>query len=290
MKHLLYLLLLFPFALSCDALDQKPQNRAMDFIVDGEMTDEDLENEEISTYTPENYSSLAEELKKTDFVCRSHECPENVGLLYLNFSGDFYRPEIGRCTGFLVKNDMVATNSHCIPKDIRYDNAYCEGDLAIRFMRADGKESIHECKGILEFSELETIGQDYAFFKIEPTDIKPITIAQNGLKDNSTIKLASVTPMKDTLGEILTVKPCRVVVGSLINFKGTTPWSETGLSRDCQGIRGNSGSPVLNTNGEAIGILQSSMNDLPKTFKTVFDTSGKVPDHFIFTNFSCVEY
>jgi hypothetical protein len=256
---------------------------------------ESSQDDDISTYIPENYSSLKEELKKTDFSCESTiNCPDNVGLVYINSNGNEYSPQVGRCTGFLVKENIVGTNSHCVPKHLKNGSRSCTGQLAIRFMNS-GKKNVFDCEELLDHSPLGVYEPDYSFFRIEPTGIKPLKVSQNGIKDNQNILVARVTPSQYSLGGTLSVDSCRIALGSLLNLQATNSWAKTGLAVDCEAIPGNSGSPVLNNNGEVIGILQSKMKDqflvnLEHSFKQFgLNLPDQVKPHFIFTNLSCIE-
>lgn len=252
-------------------------------------------DEDSSLYYPQSFSSLEQELKSTDFNCdSSDQCPENVGLIYMNTNGSDYSPQIGRCTGFLVQDNIVGTNSHCIPDHLRGYRNSCSGQIAIRFMNK-GSTNVFDCVELLDNSPLGVYDADYAFFKIKSTGIKPLTISQSGIKDNQNISIARVTPSRSTLGGTLSVDSCRVALGSLLNLKATNSWAETGLAVDCEAIPGNSGSPVLDSSGKVIGILQSKMRsqflaNLESSFKKFgLELPDQVKPHFIFTNLSCIE-
>lgn len=251
-----------------------------------------------SYYYPDNYKSLVQELKSTDFNCADEKnCPDNIGLIYNNSDGSTTYPKIGRCTGFLIKENIVATNSHCIPDHVKENSmkVYCHDYIAIRFI-GDSKKKVFKCEEMLDFSDdISGITPDYAFFKIKPTKIQPLDISQSGIKDNQSSYIAKVTPSEYSLGGTLEVEDCRVAIGSLLNLNGTNSFSNTGLVVDCGVIPGNSGSPIINQNGEAIGIAQSFFKrnviaNLEESFKRLkLDLPDEIIPHAHFTNFSCVE-
>lgn len=89
---------------------------------------------------------------------------------------------------------------------------------------------------------------------------------------------------------------CRNVLGSLLNSQAVSPWSATGVALDCQTIKGNSGSPIMNTMGEVVGIVQAYR---PQKYSQLVEANfrrfnlkmpEKIKRHSIFTNLSCVSF
>lgn len=240
---------------------------------------------------------MEEQLRLSDLNCaNSHDCPLNVGMVGVNISGDDYQPQIGQCTGFLIADDIVATNSHCIPERLKENNQSCEKFLAIKFIgyRGDGLPNIYGCKELLSFSKLKALGPDYAFFRVDPTGIKPFTISQKGIEDEERLQIAKVTPHARSEGGSLERVSCRNVLGSLLNIQAVSPWSSTGVALDCQTVEGNSGSPIINNGGEVVGIVQAYRpgrysKHVEENFKNFnLRMPEQIKAHLIFTNLSCV--
>lgn len=208
--------------------------------------------------------------------------------------------KVGQCTGFLIDQNIVATNSHCMTAEVMR-NADCGESLGIKFRSPDAEgKTLYSCKRVLKKSTLkeEEIDQaDWAFFEIQAPSRRTLRVARLGLPDELRVRSVRVDPKGNGLiGGTITSAECNTAQGSALNPHYVANFSTTGLAMGCSARQGNSGSPVLNVaTGEVVGILQAYLTD--KYMKIVnkqlsplgLSFPATPPDHFIFTNLSCVE-
>ena len=250
---------------------------------------------------------LEHDLKIADFHCDSSGgCPENVGLIFVETRTSYSLSGQGQCTGFLVADNIVATNSHCIPEAAKVSRENCSANIAIRFLDrghtqtqgVQAQPSIFTCKRVLDFSPGGIMSPDYAFFEIASTGRQPVKIAQNGIADRSGLRVVKVTPNSPSYsmlrGGTMESARCTTALNTLLNIRSASPWSETAVAVDCAAVSGNSGSPVFNDRDEVVGILQSHMLEewnsiLKQNFsKYAKGIPSQIIPHFVFTNLSCV--
>jgi len=244
--------------------------------------------------------SVRESLERADLDCFSSECPSNVGMIALSETGR--GGASGQCTGFLIADDIVATNSHCIPDTLKtsFSTKDCANHIAIRFLPSSGKEEIFSCTEVIAYSDHEasTLAQDYAFFRITPTGRKVFSIHKGGVKDQESLTISRVTPKEYTFGGTVGKLKCSNVHNSIGMMSVNSSWSKIGFGVGCQIVSGNSGSPVLNRSGAVVGVasaswlekVMDSLLQLAGRLDSTFDSSVRsFPDHAIFTNFSCVK-
>ncbi len=196
-------------------------------------------------------------LKEANLKCQGFDCIEGVGMFLAT------RPNaLLTCTAFLIEEDIVATNSHCIPSVVKDLPDLCASKIQILF--PGGKSFSEEriaCKELLGFSERpNAISPDLALIKLEKkTNRKPIPISRAGIfsdKPHSSIK---VNPGSGASG-ILVKQDCTLVEKNYRIPIFDNPFSKIFVAGDCPSQAGNSGAPLLNANGEAVGIFQA---DLP---------------------------
>lgn len=278
----------------------------------------------------ETSNGLYGELKIAHVGCEASECEnsrsefESVGLVGMLIKG---KPtdlsfRLGQCTGFLYgSNDIVALNSHCISDSMWENRTKCSEYLGIKFPATPGHgEEIRMCEEILFRSNLEeeqglNIQPDYAYFRIKPVDRKYLVFSNYPVKNNDEIVVRKMNPAKTSgvLAGYMDYAHCKAVTESILNIQYTSEWSTTGLgvsnggvgTKTCRIVKGNSGSPVLNSRGEIVGFAQSFLkpefieflksNTISKSLEQKYKIAismnfpNSFPDHFHFTQSTCVK-
>lgn len=202
-----------------------------------------------------------EQLKEYKLTCSGSSCHSSVAGLV---------SEVGICTAFLVNEDTVITNNHCIPENLKTEGASCEGKIKFVFpeMLNFPKEEIG-CKTIKRISDMksETISIDVAIIRLQkPSTRKAVEVNFDGLNDGDEVRVIKINP-NDSGGEMIGVT-CFALQNSLANPFFKSPKSPLFLVRDCQIVRGNSGSPMFNKAGQVVGVISAvgstSIKNMPK--------------------------
>jgi V8-like Glu-specific endopeptidase len=141
-------------------------------------------------------------LDQNKFYCHPSKDTECMsGSLMVTFIQDVFDRSIerddykvGLCTGFLLENNIVATNSHCIPEDLKNslrNQRTCENQISVSFPRKVSKTKekpnfIRRCKKLEKASQvnLKNAGSrpDYAYFRIQeaPSWVEPFRMEEQG--------------------------------------------------------------------------------------------------------------
>ena len=250
--------------------------------------------------------SLDENLKRAKAYCKSSDpgqCHPSVGFV-LTVTTDGTFSTVGQCTGFLVAADIVATNSHCIPDELKARPAICSKTIGIKFPASGAHaEEIAVCGELLKFSEITDDRQnpdflrkaDYALFRIAKPSSRPgVAIARSGIEDGTSLTVMAVDPIAGSnyAEGRLTAKRCQAVKGSSHMPEDTHPLSTVSIvfGPECNARQGNSGSPALLADGRAAGILHGGVP--PGSTVGAHIPRDKVVSHFEnpahITNLACV--
>lgn len=242
-----------------------------------------------------SHSEFSRAIKTT--CDESKNCNPSVGLLTFATSFD---NSIGVCTFSLVAEDIILTNSHCIPYGVKNNPDFsCKGKAWIMFPSAGSyKKESFDCERLLNFSKLSdnfSKEQDYAFFKTSTKIHRPIlTINTEGLKNQESYHIPRMSPI-DSNGRIVGLinnTKCTVYEGTYAQGLVENDQSPIKFMSDCLIIKGNSGSPVLNKNGEVVSVIQGHINSEIVATKLRLNsynvTLSSMNQLVIATNMSCV--
>jgi V8-like Glu-specific endopeptidase len=232
--------------------------------------------------------SLKKEIDKFHATCMEEEgCLEGVGMIVASETNDYAY----RCTGFLMANNIMVTSGHCIPQDLRFKNANCNGRVYLVLPGTETKEAqTLECESLISFNQEKGSLYDYAFFKLaKRTNRKPIIVNSDDRLNHQLSTIWKSNPNNKYEGRIYKTS-CQLHQSAINSEFFDGPKTGVINYSGCVTRKGNSGSPVLNTTGEVIGIHQSSLkstSDLGIVIKKYvrsrsFFASGTA------TNFGCL--
>lgn len=200
-------------------------------------------------------TTLEATLKKQEFECSSLDgasCPSGIARLFIYNSDD---PEDSAlCSGFLNGTDKIVTNNHCLSTLKECKNTY------ISIYNGSSYENVR-CESIIETKVdpgvLNQKGVDFTVMKID----RPVNI--------KTFAVSEFTPY---IGENLTawvidhVTLTKARITELnCSYRSK---SNSMLLGHCPVIHGNSGSPLVNSYNEIVGVIWGSTVDEEVDAKT----------------------
>ncbi len=209
----------------------------------------------LSTLAAQGYEVVCEDIK----TCS----PSVAGILVKNEQSE---SGVSTCTSFLVANDLAATNLHCLPKDLREKGRSCSGKIRFFFPKTEHFDPVQaDCETVLSVSPPVNDGElnkDYAFVRLTRPVPRPfLLLTQTGVADGKAMTIYKVDP--DPVRATMKQVNCRAIQNSVLNPFFVSDTSPLVLLGPCESvIKGNSGSPILDANGTARGIVSSIL--LPK--------------------------
>jgi hypothetical protein len=233
--------------------------------------------------------------KLTQVTCFSdQDCNPSVAMLAAVWTTP--RFQVSVCTGFMVAPDILATNSHCLPVDLDQGGVSCSDRLYVFFPTANGyTEERAECDTVISstgHNEKFPPKQDLAFVKLKaPTSRPALQLSRDGFADKAQVRLVKVNPSKGEggnydVGSMQTVD-CYAEQHStrLPTFDDNhSPLVALGT---CEVVGGNSGSPVLDSQGRVVGIVQAYFD--PGNFDPNSLLGGPAARLNVATSMACIQ-
>ncbi len=201
-------------------------------------------------------------------------CPKNVVSLTVAKAND--PDNFSTCSGFLISPDTVATNIHCIDK-IAKEN--CSDNVVLDFM--DGSK--RRCKEIYYndadyIDERKTFNGDFAIIELDSpvaAELVEMSISHRGFNDEETVKVVKVnTSAVDRLVRRVFVAECQVLENSpeAAYYSDVTKFFVPLFHCSSKIIEGNSGSMIVNSDGQIGGIANASNVDFQSSVKKLIDS------------------
>lgn len=193
-------------------------------------------------------SSALEKLTVQNFECASLDgtaCPSGIARIFIHNPKDPDNSAV--CTGFLNGNNRIVTNNHCVADMSECKNTY------ISVFNGTTHENVR-CKKIIQT-------------KVDPgaLSLKGVDFTVMEIDKKVSAKTFPLSPFAPYAGESLTAW---VIDHKTLNDSRITEldcnYKSLGKSMqltNCPVIQGNSGSPLVNSYGEIVGIVWGSTVD-----------------------------
>jgi len=219
------------------------------------------------TITEEQMSAV---ISYQTLSCPSRDCPDAIARLFIINFGDAENSSM--CTGSLVGDRLLLTNSHCIDKQTT--EKACAGFYAIFNTKRGGYEVARCSKVLFRHSNAAARSRalsdrDYALIELDRSvRATPLEIEPNGFAIGDTIHPYVVDHTSLYNARIVKLN-CTV--------KEDNPEGRDTMFENCPAIGGNSGSPVLNTAGKVAGVLYAAQ-DTVVTEETPYEERIAAPN------------
>lgn len=235
--------------------------------------------------------------KVSNVVCNGGDCPGNVAKL------TFWYPykqgyQLAVCSGTLIDEEYILTNSHCIPDHIQFSGADCSKNIKISFPDTNlYYEETLTCEKVVQAFSVNDQNPDLAVIKVSKSyydDRAKTVIKKNSFIDHESAYAYTMNPStnNDLIGSIVK-KECQISLDNFIFDKITEgfPDSFELFGDKCKLIGGNSGSGLFNLEGELIGVISTRIDS--DLINEVFNDLGLTHDTFTHmggaVNVSCLK-
>ncbi len=166
---------------------------------------------------------------------------------------------LNRCTGFLIDSNHLVTNSHCLPEN-ELDAESCKLYVHAHFLGDEHRS----CKRIGKRSPTSDPSfRDYAVIELDRPifGLNPLRLSKRGLRDLEKAEVYRVDMIQDlntlTYDGVQSKVICQASHQSMLATNVRSSLSPLMTLGDCPVKPGHSGSPILNSNGEAAAINQA---------------------------------
>ena len=189
------------------------------------------------------------------------KCSPGVGMISI-----IEPPALGQCTATLVAPNVLVTAAHCVPLDIRENNASCAGKIWMHFAptpRHPEYESMIACDRVLQTvggNNFDLEEPDMAVLILKKASVRPTqNISRDGFPDGEKVMLEAVDPVSapQNLAGIIRKKSCKAVQHTFAARWFRWDQAKVPLFSDCLVRAGNSGTALQDAQGNVRGVIAS---------------------------------
>ena len=222
---------------------------------------------------PLTQTQVNKAMSSQKFECASVDgspCPEGIARLFmLNLKTP---SKSGVCSGSLVAKNKILTNAHCVSTQKRCDETYISVYDGFSYINARCSKVLKTVKeGDIDFSVLEL---DRSIDTIRPLKIR---------KSKSKIAYESVSAW---VIDHISLTKARITE---LRCNSSNYWRSTLNLSDCPVIPGNSGSPLINSEGQIMGVVwgtymvqkRDERTNLEKRRSMNADSLGTAAEEFV---------
>ncbi len=221
---------------------------------------------------------VEQKIRMAEFNCVG-PCKPGVGLLLATDVPSEGYTGLSACTAFQISADLVMTNSHCIPDDLKAASSNCSSRIHFLIPAASGTIVRVGCAQVLEASTLSSAHRgpeihrqkDYAILKLDRSltgrgqwlALNTARIDLDFSSDSRTsidraFNQATIIEVTPSLGQTYSgtqeIEPCLDAY-----HRPGYPGHSLGFL-NCASENGNSGSPILDSSSRVRAILYAGSN------------------------------
>jgi V8-like Glu-specific endopeptidase len=209
--------------------------------------------------------------KNITISCKAENCPQYTALILAKHNNRSLH-----CTGTLIEQEFILTNSHCLPSYREGQN--CD-DISVYFRTPSGATTKADCGLIVKMNSLSDIvpdnANDYALFKLKSRveNIKGLDPKEiESISDQAKVKIYSInlvgTSAQGKIKAEIVRYDCTYQANSYFTHGAENHYYPLMALKNCPIVGGNSGSAIFGPYGGLAGVVYAGHKDNKNSFQT----------------------